>query len=122
MYNIVLVEDNLVIIKSIELILIKAGFNINIFTDGADAISYINDNINDIDIVLCDVNIPTINGLDIIRCVRQISNVPIIVITGDKSEKMLIDCFDAGCNDFITKPLSSSILKIRMNKLLKYER
>lgn len=65
------------------------------------------------DLVLLDLGLPDLDGVDVIRQVRTWSNVPIIVVSGEEHEDMKVQCLDAGADDYVTKPFSIGELKAR---------
>ncbi|HNY11673.1 MAG TPA: response regulator [Candidatus Wallbacteria bacterium] len=78
-------------------------FEYVVANNGTDALKLIAS--SDFDIILMDLNIPDINGIDITRIIRQSNiKVPIIAMTGDVTEQALNSCYDAGMNGFISKP------------------
>ena len=116
--DICLVEDN----HSLSKILIKffqiKNFNVSHYSDGEEAFDLINSN-NIKDAYIIDINLPNINGLDIIKRVRHFEfNVPIIIITASVDIQDFEKAFEYGCNDYIKKPFNFKELDIRLNKIL----
>mgnify|MGYP002635947235 CR=1 FL=1 len=73
------------------------------------------------DLVLIDLNMPTISGLDVLKLMKKdhkYSKIPFIMITSDKNKENLIEAMKAGVHDYITKPLDEVNLMLRINKLL----
>lgn len=71
------------------------------------------------DIILLDLGLPDMDGVDIIRKVRTWSNVPIIVISARTEDKDKIDALDAGADDYLTKPFSVEELLARLRVTLR---
>ncbi len=72
---------------------------------GAEALAAIREHIETLSLVLLDLNLPDMNGLEILRVIKQdmdMSRIPVIVLTSDKESE--VDSLDAGANDFISKP------------------
>jgi DNA-binding response OmpR family regulator len=57
------------------------------------------------DLVLLDIDLPSVNGKDILRDIRKKSNVPVIMVTGSQREADEIFSFGYGCDDYVTKPI-----------------
>lgn len=72
------------------------------------------------DIVLLDLGLPDMDGLSIIREVRNWSSVPIIVVSARTQEKEKVDALDAGADDYITKPFGTSELLARIRASLRH--
>lgn len=73
------------------------------------------------DLVLCDLNMPTISGLDVLRLVKKetrFSRLPFIMVTGDKDKKNLVDAIESGVSDYITKPVNEEEFLTKINKVL----
>ena len=79
MQKIILIDDDQNILTSLEMVLKSAGFAIEAFTDGLEAIDYIKD--NGAEIILLDIKMPRIDGLEVFTRVRKFSNIPIIFLT-----------------------------------------
>ena len=72
------------------------------------------------DLILMDIKMPNINGLDATRAIREMSaSVPVIAVSAYAYEKDKIAAIESGCNDFLTKPVSADLLKMTINKYLK---
>ena len=71
------------------------------------------------DIVLLDLGLPDIDGVEIIKKIRTWSNMPIIVISARSEDTDKIDALDAGADDYLTKPFKLGVLLSRVNALLR---
>ncbi|KFF02980.1 response regulator transcription factor [Flavobacterium reichenbachii] len=116
--NIVLAEDNDILRRSLSFFLESKGFVVKQFSDGKDALEAIKT--NTFDLILTDINMPGVSGMEITQYVRQTigSPIPIIIFTSSGVEQTELDCFDIGANEFIAKPVSPAVLLVRINKLL----
>lgn len=72
-------------------------------------------------LVLLDINLPKKNGWDICKEIRQFSKVPIIIMTARDTELDEIHGLELGADDYITKPISTKIILLKIKKLLKME-
>ncbi|SHH65587.1 response regulator transcription factor [Flavobacterium defluvii] len=117
--RIILAEDNDILRKSLSFFLESKGFTVDQFSDGKDALDSIK--INKYDLILTDINMPGISGMEITQYVRETLNLdtPVIILTSSGVEQTELDSFDIGANEFIAKPISPAVLLVRINKLLK---
>ena len=117
--KIILAEDNDLLRKSLSFFLESKGFEVNQFADGREALEAIKN--NNYDIILTDINMPGISGMEMTQYVRITlgRQTPIIIFTSSGIEQTELDAFDIGANDFMAKPISPSVLLVRINKLLK---
>lgn len=117
--RIILSEDNDLLRKSLSFFLESKGFEVTQFSDGKEALESIRN--NSYDIILSDINMPGISGLEITQYVRVTLELdtPIIIFTSSGIEQTELDSFDLGASDFMAKPISPSVLLVRINKLLK---
>lgn len=89
--------------------------------DGMAAIETI-DSDNDYDLYIIDINLPSCDGLDILKYIRKTDiETPVIIITASLEIQNFIEAFDLGCNEYIKKPFHIKELEVRVNKLLKIE-
>ena len=118
MHKILLVEDDLVLGESIEDLLTSEGFDTIWAKDGNEALelSYK----KEFDLYLFDVDIPFINGFDLLKSLRKADDsTPCIFITANIDINSLSVGFESGCDDYIKKPFDSDELIIRINTQIK---
>ncbi len=117
--RIILAEDNDLLRKSLSFFLASKGFEVDQFADGREALEAIKE--NNYDIVLTDINMPGISGMEMTQYIRITlqQETPVIIFTSSGIEQTELDAFDIGANDFMAKPISPSVLLVRINKLLK---
>jgi DNA-binding response OmpR family regulator len=120
--KIILAEDNDMLRKSLNFFLEQKGFKVDQFANGLEALDSIK--VNNYDLILMDINIPGISGMEITQFVRteMYLDTPIIIFTSSNVEQTEIDCFDIGADEFIAKPISPLVLITRINNLLKKKR
>jgi len=112
--KIVLAEDNSTLSLLLKFRLEKEGYELFIAEDGKKAIELIEQ------LILSDIMMPYISGLEVISHVRNTLNIqtPIIVFSAAGQEEMVLKAFDLGANDFMGKPFSPNELVIRVKKLI----
>jgi two-component system, OmpR family, response regulator VicR len=116
--NIMLIEDDALLLRTLEYKLIKNDFNVQSCKNGYDAIEYLKANTPDL--IVTDIMLPFVNGLEIVSYVRNVNKdlkTPIIVLSSAGLEKTVLEAFELGANDFITKPFSPNELLIRIKRM-----
>jgi len=116
--KIVLAEDNSTLALLLKFRLEKEGYQLFIAEDGKKAIELIEE--NNPDLILSDIMMPFISGLEVISHVRNKLKVttPIIVFSAAGQEEMVLKAFNLGANDFMGKPFSPNELVIRIKRLI----
>ncbi|SDW33743.1 response regulator transcription factor [Flavobacterium degerlachei] len=116
--KILIAEDEEMMLKTMEFKLRKEGFQVIACSNGEEAMEKIVS--EKPDIIVTDIRMPFITGLDIVRKVKvELKlNIPIIVLSAVGLEKTVLEAFDLGADDFITKPFSPNELIVRVKRLL----
>ena len=116
--KILVADDEPMLLKTIELKLKKEGYEVITTADGREAIAKIEE-LNP-DMVITDIMMPYASGLEIVSMVRQKiqRKIPIIMLSAMEQEKVVMEAFDLGADDYITKPFSLNELAIRVKKLM----
>ena len=117
-YMILLVEDTLNMRKLITTILKSENIEVDEAADGEEALEKL-ENGNKYSLLLVDIMMPKLNGLELTREIRKFSQVPIIFITALSDEKSQILAYDAGADGYITKPFPKQLLLSIVNRYLK---
>jgi len=116
--NILLLEDDIILQEIIEEFLIESGYEVDCYYDGEKALDAIG--CNSYDILLLDVNVPSISGFEILSYIRDIGNTtPAIYITSLNSIDDLQKGFDIGADDYLRKPFELQELHIRIKHIIK---
>ena len=117
--NILLVEDDEMLRKSLVFYLQSNSFKVEAFENGSDAIDLINTSGSSIDLVITDLNLPFAGGRQVLQAVKAIpGEIPVIVLTSSGVEATELEIFDLGADEFVTKPFSPPVLLKRINKLI----
>lgn len=117
MANVLLVEDDLKYRRLIEDALKLDGYSVITAGDGLTALQVIIDAAPDL--VLLDVLLPGIDGFEVCRRIRRLSNLPVILITGLDSGQFKVHGLDLGADDFVTKPFDVEELLARVRARLR---
>lgn len=107
--RILVVDDEADVRKSVRLVLTKAGYEVREAEDGEKAITQIrsNDNPFKVSLIICDIHMPKVNGMEAIAYFRQeFPSVPVIVLTGEPEIAGATHLFKLGIVDYLEKPIS----------------
>jgi len=117
MKTILVVDDEPKMIKLARDYLAQAGYNVVTASDGATAVSA--SRTAKPDLIVLDLGLPKLDGLDVTRAIRKDSNVPIIMLTarGEESDKLV--GLELGADDYMTKPFSPKELVARVRVVLR---
>ncbi|EKV01115.1 response regulator with CheY-like receiver domain and winged-helix DNA-binding domain [Leptolyngbya sp. PCC 7375] len=114
---ILIAEDEVHIRSALQRNLIKAGFDVILASDGEETMAQFRANV--VDLVVLDVLMPKLDGLQVCQLIRQESDVPIIMATVLGSPADRVTGLDLGANDYIVKPFSSRELIARIRSILR---
>ena len=117
MTRLLLVEDEPAIRDAVTYALRQDGFDIDALADGAEALEAARS--TEYDLVLLDVMLPHMSGLDVCRALRAESPVPIIMLTAKSAEIDRVLGLELGADDYVTKPFSTRELVSRVRALLR---
>lgn len=111
-------EDDEMVLKMVEFKLQKEGYEVILASDGKEAVEKIKE--SNPDIIITDIMMPYLTGLEIVHQVRKELKLtaPIIIVSSIGLEKTVLEAFQLGADDFITKPFSPNELSVRVKKLL----
>ena len=114
--KILITEDDATIREGICAYLSEFNYEIIEARDGREALSKFES--NKIDLVILDIQIPFINGLDVLRKIREKSNLPVLILTAFSDEEFKITAFSNLADGYIEKPFSLPVLKARIDALI----
>jgi DNA-binding response OmpR family regulator len=115
--KILLVEDEPKVCELIKAYLVKDGYDVTIAGDGRNAIEQAQ--LYKPDLILLDLNLPELDGLEVCRTIRKQSNVPIIMLTARDEEVDKVVGLEIGADDYITKPFSPREMAARVSAVLR---
>ncbi|MDD2573646.1 MAG: response regulator transcription factor [Bacillota bacterium] len=110
--TILVVEDDKYIISFITMFLKDEGYKAIVAETGKEAIALFY--ANNPDVTLLDLGLPDIDGMEVIRQIRERSNAPIIVVSAREKENDIINALDCGADDYMTKPFYTGELLARI--------
>lgn len=118
MFNILVLEDDTLFSQSLEDFLSEEGFNVDIAKNGHEALDLNYE--KKYDLYLFDINVPLLNGLDLLKSLRDAGDItPTIFLTSYKDKETLQKGFTLGADDYLKKPVDMDELILRMKSLLK---
>ncbi len=115
--KILVVDDEPQIVRVLRQILSAHQFDVRTASEGEAGIELFHD--WKPDLVITDLQMPNVNGLELCRKVREFSEVPIIVLSVKDDEKTIVEALDAGADDYITKPFGTHELLARIRAALR---
>jgi two-component system, OmpR family, response regulator VicR len=116
--KILIAEDEPVMLKAIQTRLVNDGYEVVITTDGREALQVLET--FQPDLIITDILMPYTSGLELIGVVKSnpFKKIPIIVLSAFGQETTVLEAFDLGADDFLTKPFNPSELSMRVKRLL----
>ncbi len=117
MPNILIVEDEKTMQDIIADYMGKGGHTCFTADDGIDALVTLKD--HPMDLMILDVMMPHLDGFSVCKMAREMSNVPIIMLTAKGAEEDKLKGYDHGADDYMTKPFSPKVLLAKVNALLR---
>ncbi|MEL6958668.1 MAG: response regulator transcription factor [Pseudomonadota bacterium] len=114
--RIVVVEDNISVAKGLRYYLEDAGHAVDLFHDGAEADAFLKG--DNADIVVLDINLPTLDGLSVLRAMRSRDDRrPVLLLTAQSELEDKITGLDAGADDYLSKPFEMEEFGARLRAL-----
>jgi two-component system chemotaxis response regulator CheY len=117
-----IVDDSSVMRKIVERSLRQAGLEISAVLEagnGAEALAVLAE--NRVDLILCDINMPVMDGLEMVKQLKGVENakgVPVVMITTEGSESHVVEALSAGARGYIRKPFTADQVKEHVLPLL----
>ena len=117
MPKILVVDDEKVLVKGIKYNLETEGYQVEVGYDGEQAVELARN--GGFDLIILDLMMPKIDGLQACMRIREFSNVPVIMLTARSEDTDKIIGFECGADDYITKPFNILELKARIRAMLR---
>jgi DNA-binding response OmpR family regulator len=111
------IDDDTAITELLAMLLRTHGYEVktvNSGEEGVDAIKKYNPHV-----VILDLMMPGLDGWQVCKIVREFSNVPIVILSALDDPAMIASALDAGADDYLVKPVSSSVLVAHLNRLIR---
>ncbi|WP_160687394.1 response regulator transcription factor [Clostridium sp. C2-6-12] len=114
---ILIVEDDKILNKGLTFSMKQNGYDVRSVFNNREAVEVLAE--NKIDLIILDINLPDKSGVDLCKDIRENSDIPILFLTANDTEQDIVNGFQAGCDDYISKPFSIEILKQRISAVLR---
>lgn len=116
--KLLLIEDDPVLSRAVVKGLRKKGYTVECAVDGEEALKLYG--INDYDLLILDLNLPKVSGMEVLHRIReQDENIRILILSARDTPEDKIEGLDAGCSDYLTKPFDFGELEARIRNLLR---
>ncbi|TXD50472.1 MULTISPECIES: response regulator [unclassified Polaribacter] len=123
--NVLLVEDNLIEIMKMKrtISLLKLKHTIHEAKNGEEALSFLENKANIPDIILLDLNMPKISGIEFLKIIKKnddLKHIPTIILTTSNNQKDLLECYRTGMSGYVLKPLKYEDYVKKIETVLAY--
>jgi two-component system, OmpR family, KDP operon response regulator KdpE len=118
MTKVLVVDDDPSLVKALRIGLTARGDEVVTAQSGADAIAQVA--LVSPDLVILDLGLPDLDGLDVCKRIREFSSVPIVVLSAYGDERRKVEALDGGADDFITKPFGMAELEARLRVAIRH--
>jgi two-component system KDP operon response regulator KdpE len=117
MYHVLVVDDDSQIRKLVRVNLEKRGYTVDVAKDGTAAINTLKHRMPDL--VLLDIAMPGLSGIDVCLWLRTQSDIPVIVLSAHDEEDLMVRALDAGADDYVLKPFAYDVLLARIRAVMR---
>ncbi len=118
MTKVLVVDDDQALLKALRIGLTARGDDVIVAHSGEEAINQVA--LAGPDLVILDLGLPDVDGLDVCRRIREFSDVPIVVLSAYGDEHRKVEALDSGADDFVTKPFGMAELEARLRVALRH--
>jgi two-component system KDP operon response regulator KdpE len=116
--TVLVVDDDLALVKALRIGLTARGDVVVTAQTGSDAIAQVA--LVNPDLVILDLGLPDLDGIEVCRRIRSFSNVPVVVLSAYGDERRKVEALDEGADDFITKPFGMAELEARLRVAIRH--
>lgn len=116
-HKILFIEDDQNIQKLVNIILAQQGYQIIHVATGQEALIHFAT--ESFDLVILDLGLPDMDGLEVLKIMRQVTQVPIIILTARSHEQEKVKAFDCGADDYVTKPFGTQEFLARVRTVFR---
>src|SRR5690242_7106625 len=114
------VDDEIENLQSQKLFLENKGYEVHTRANGFDAIDFVKDNA--LDVVLLDETMPGITGLETLQKIKEVSNIPVVMITKNETENLMDDAIGSQITDYLIKPVNPNQVLLCLKKIIDNKR
>ena len=116
-YRLLIAEDDVSLRHIVSAFFVKNGFEVDEAADGIEACGLVMH--NRYDIIILDIMMPGKDGIEVCKFIRTRYDVPVIFLTALGTENDIIDGYEVGADEYVTKPFSTKLLLVKVNALIK---
>ena len=116
--NVLIVDDDRAMCDLLDFDLRRRGFVVQWRNRAEDAFIQVKE--ADFDVVLADIHLPGMTGIDLLRAVRSdenLANLPVLMVTAESKREQIIEAAQAGVNGYVVKPFTAGTLEEKINKI-----
>ncbi|MDO9085460.1 MAG: response regulator [Anaerolineaceae bacterium] len=117
MYSILVIDDDPAMTDLLKILLTTNDMEVKVVNDGQSGIDCLND--FSPNIVVLDLMMPDLDGWKVCQKIKQMRQIPILILSALDSPRMIADALDAGADDYLIKPVTSSSLIAHINNLVR---
>lgn len=115
-YRLLIAEDDVSLRHIVSAFFAKNGFDVDQASDGEEACRYVMQ--NHYDAIVLDIMMPGKDGKEVCRFIRSRYDVPVLFLTALGSESDIVEGYEAGADEYVTKPFSTKLLLVKVNALI----
>lgn len=115
--RILIVDDDSSLLETVTIVLRSQDYAVHVATSGREGLARVSD--LSPDLMILDVNLPDMEGFEVVREVRRFSNMPVLMLTGRVESTAIVSGLDSGADDYLTKPFKTDELMARVRALLR---
>jgi len=115
-----LVDDSLISKKLSQKIILGSGLEMGYAENGQDALELLRRCPNDFDLIICDIVMPIMDGIELVTTIKQedqLKDIPVVMLSGLSDQMLSQVCIESGAEQVITKPLAPHVLRGILTKL-----
>jgi two-component system KDP operon response regulator KdpE len=118
--RVLLIDDDPSLLRALRIGLVARGYDVTLARNGEEGVTQAS--LTSPDVVVLDLGLPDVDGVDVCRRMRQWTQVPIIVLSAAGGEERKVTALDAGADDYMTKPFGMAELEARLRVALRRNR
>jgi two-component system KDP operon response regulator KdpE len=115
--KILIIDDDLAITELLNMLLRTHGFDVITSNSGVEGVQFAQEKLPQV--VLLDLMMPDMDGWQICKAIRLFSNMPILILSAINDPRMVASVLDVGADDFLVKPVPSSVLVAHLRKMVR---
>jgi DNA-binding response OmpR family regulator len=115
--KILVIDDDIAITELMSMLLRTHGFEVLTTNSGAEGVKLVREKLPNV--VLLDLMMPDMDGWQVSKAIRAFNNVPILILSAINDPAMVASVLDAGADDFLVKPVPSSVLVANIRKMVR---